>query len=166
MKKLLVTFHEILVSYDKVADINDLIERLITFAHRRKYKNKKVGGDTLVIQKSGTWRMLTGLSANLRISVSIEQGKTEVIFCDYFKEYVLKLIVFVIAFLISPTLFLSISHIFWVSNDFWISHTAYPLPIFLILSFPVYGAFRQYRLMEDIKAEIDDYFSCKIGKAD
>jgi hypothetical protein len=145
--KLSVSFNETLVSYNEVADINDLIERLVAFAHRRKYENKKVDRDTLVIQKSGKWLMLTGLSASLRISISIEPSKTEVTLRDYVKEFRLKQFVFLTTFLISCPLF------------FWSYFTGYPLPIFLILIFPVYGAFRQYRLMEDIKAEIDDYFS-------
>ncbi|WP_392535544.1 hypothetical protein [Nostoc sp. C117] len=150
--KLSVSFNKTLVSYNEVADINGLIERIVAFAHRHKYENKKVGRDTLVIQKSDTWLMLTGLSASLRISISIEPGKTEVILSDYVNEFRLKQFVFLTTFLISSSLFL------------WSYFAAYPLPIFLILIFPIYGAFRQYRLMEDIKTEIDDYFSERLAK--
>jgi hypothetical protein len=149
--KQLVSLNELnekLLSYNEVADANDLIERLIAFACRHKYENKKVGRDTLVIQKSGTWRKLTGLSASLRISVSIdEQGKTEVTLRDYRKEFSIKTFVFLITF--------SISYLLTV----WSYFVGRPLPIFLVLIFPIYGAFRQYRLMEDIQAEIDNYFS-------
>lgn len=151
MKNRSVSFNETLVSYNEVADINGLIERLAAFAYRHKYENKKVGRDTLVIKNSGAWLMITGLSASLRISVSIESGKTEVILHDYQKEFNLKIFVFLIAFAISSLLTLL--------SDF----AGHPLPIFLVLIFPVYGAFRQYRLMEDIKAEIDDYFSERLA---
>jgi hypothetical protein len=140
--KLSVSFDKTLVSYNEVVDINDLIARVVAFAHRHKYENKKVGSDTLVMQKSGIWRMLTGLSASLRISISIELDKTEVTLSDYSKEFMLKQFVLLTMFMIGASLFF-----------------AYRLPIFLIMIFPVYGAFRQYRLMEDIKVEIDNYFA-------
>jgi hypothetical protein len=145
--KLSAYLNETRLSYNEVADMNSLIERLVDFACRHKYKNKKAGYGTLVIQKSSAWLMLTGLSASLRISVSIEQGKTEVTLRDYQKEFTLKIFVFLITFFISSSLFL----LSWFAN--------FPLPIHLILIFPVYGVFRQYRLIEDIKAEIDNYFA-------
>jgi hypothetical protein len=150
--KLLVSFHETLLSYNEVANANGLIDRLVTFSRRHKYENKKVSRDTLVIQKSGTWHKLTGLSASLRISVSIEQGKTEVTLHDYQKEFILKIFVFLITFFISYLLTL------------WTYFAGHLLPLFLVLIFPVYGAFRQYRLIEDIQAEIDDYFSEGLAK--
>jgi hypothetical protein len=100
--KLSVSFDETLLSYNEVADMNGLIERLVAFAHRHKYKNKKAGRGTLVIQKSGTWLLLTGLSASLRISVSIEQGKTEVTLRDYGKEFRFKQFVFLIIAVLDP----------------------------------------------------------------
>jgi hypothetical protein len=123
-----------------------LIEKLVAFARRHQYEHKQMGRDTLVIQKSGTWRILTGLSASLRILVSAEPGKTEVTFCDYQKEFSLKMFGSVLTFFIGNLIFFSYS-------------TSSPLPILLVISFPMYGAFRQYRLMEAIKAEIDDYFA-------
>jgi hypothetical protein len=145
--KLSAYLNETLLSYNEVADMNSLIERLVDFARRHKYKNKKAGYGTLVIQKSSALLILTGLSASLRISVSIEKGKTEVTLRDYNKEFNLKIFVFLITFFISSSLFL----LSFFAN--------FLLPIHLILIFPVYGAFRQYRLIEDIKAEIDNYFA-------
>jgi len=146
--KLLVSFDKTLVSYSEVADIDGLIERIAIFAHRYKYENKKVGRDTLVIKKSGLWLMLTGLSASLRISISIQSDKTEVTLSDYVKEFRLKQFVLLATFLIGLPLF------------FWSNFAG----ILLILIFPAYGAFRQYRLMEDTKGEIDDYFAQRFAK--
>ncbi len=146
--KLLAFFDKTVVSYSEVADIDGLIERIVIFAHRHKYENKKVDRDTLVIKKSGLWLMLTGLSASLRISISIQPDKTEITLSDYVKEFRLKQFIFLATFLISSPLF------------FWSNFAG----IFLILTFPAYGAFRQYRLMEDMKVEIDDYFAQRLAK--
>jgi hypothetical protein len=141
------------LSYDKVVDTNDLMEKLIAFARRHKYANKRVSGDTLVIQKSSTWLMLTGLSATLRILVLIEQDTTKVLLRDYNKEFQLKLFISIPVFILSFPLTISF-------------HTnGLLLPIHLILALPAFGAFRQYKLIEDIKAEIDDYFAAELKKS-
>jgi hypothetical protein len=46
-----------------------------------------------------------------------------------------------------------------IGFQLFLPFAGFSLPIFLIMLFPVYGAFRQYRLIEDIKAEVDNYFS-------
>jgi hypothetical protein len=146
-----VTFGKTLLTYDEVADIDSLIERLVTFARRRKFQYKQVSRGILTFQKSGTWLMLTGLSASLRISVSIESGRTELMLNDYAKEFTLKQFVFMAAFFISVPL---------TAENF---SNRYPIPFALIMTVPIYGVFRQYRLIEDVKAEIDDYFSERLA---
>lgn len=155
--KLSVSFGETQLSYSEVADVNGLMERLIAFARRHQYENKRVGRDTLVMQKSSTWRMLTGLSASLRISASTEFGKTEVILRDYMKEFYMKQFIFLIAVLVTFSFFSTFSTGIDRLPSFWM--------LFFIGIFPVSGAFRQYRLMERVKAEVDSYFSERFGEA-
>lgn len=116
--------------YNEEADVNDLIDKLITFARHKGYKPEKVGRDILEIKKSGTLRLISGLSASLRILVTVKPGKTEIELGDYQKEFVIKAVIGFIAFIFLPLVFL-----------------------------PAYGAFRQYKLMEAVTAEINDYFN-------
>jgi hypothetical protein len=118
------------LSYNEAADVNDLLDKLITFARHKSYEYKKVGPDVLEIDKSGTWRLFSGQSASLRILVTIKQRRTEIDLGGYQKEFVLKAVIGIIAFVFLPLLIL-----------------------------PVYGAFRQYRLMEAVTAEVNDYFN-------
>jgi hypothetical protein len=148
-----VTIGKTLLTYYEVADIDSLIGRLVTFARHRKFQYKQVSRGILTFQKSGTWLMLTGLSASIRISVSIDSGRTELVLGDYAKEFTLKQFVFMTAFAIGVPL------------TAWSFSNRYPIPVALIMTVPIYGTFGQYRLIEDVKAEIDDYFSERLAKS-
>lgn len=131
------------ISYNEAANVNDLIEKLTIFARRKGYKTNKVGHDILEIDKSGTWRLLTGLSSSLRILAIVKSNKTEVDLGNVPKEFIIKAVIFFM--------------IFFISQYFRYGLISKILPFVFVL--PAYGAFRQYKLMEDIKMEINDYFN-------
>lgn len=120
--------------YNEEADINDIIDKLIIFARHKGYRSKKVGRDILEIDKSGTlpdtWRLLLGLSIDLRVLVTLKQGKTEVYLSNYQKEFVIKAVVGVALLVCFP-----------------------------LVVIPIHGALEQYKLIEAIKSEINDYFN-------
>ena len=131
------------IFYNEVANVNDLIEKLTIFARHKGYKTNKVGHDILEIDKSGTWRLLTGLSSSLRIVVIVKPNKTEVDLGNALKEFIIKAVIFFI--------------VFFISQYFRNSPINIIFPFVFVLA--AYGAFRQYKLMEDIKIEINDYFN-------
>lgn len=118
------------LKWPKQANVDDLIEVLEKYGVRKGYTPIKAGQGVLELQKTGTVRLLSGLSTGVRIVVTTAPGGTAVEFGEVAKNYGLKAIVALAASAVPP-----------------------------LLAVPGYGAYQQYQLLEGIRAEINDYIN-------
>lgn len=117
--------------YNKVAEINILIDRIRRHFEKIGYDSKLVSDNIIEIEKTSTARKLAGLSTRLRIAINIKRDQTVVDISGYGEEFILKGAVGIPA-----------------------------LIIFAPLAAPAaYGAYKQYKILKELEQEIDDYFN-------
>jgi hypothetical protein len=117
------------------ANVNDLIEKLMIFAEHQGYKTQVIGRKRDILEISWLVELLRwfGWSSGLRLVITVKQGRTVVDADIPVNEFVTKGVGFVIGIILIMMM----------------------IPVIIA---PAYGSYIQYKLIEDTKKEIDDYF--------
>jgi hypothetical protein len=120
--------------YNKVAEVNILIDKIRRHFEKSGYDSKLVSGNIIEIEKTSTPRKLTGLSTGLRIAVTVKRDQTIIDISGHVEEYLLK------GAAALPWLILA-------------------APLAPLAAPAAYGVYQQYKLVKELEQEIDDYFN-------
>jgi|Tabmets5t2r1_1033131.scaffolds.fasta_scaffold126474_1 hypothetical protein len=117
------------------ANLNDLIEKLMIFAEHRGYKTQVIGRKRDILEISWSVELLRWFcwSSGLRLIITVKQGRIVVDADIPVNEFVTKGVGFIVGFIL----------------------IIMRVPVIIA---PAYGSYVQYKLIEDTKKEIDDYF--------
>ena len=119
--------------FNKEADVRVLVDKLRRSFEGKGYDCKLVSGDILEIKRTSGPRKLSGLSAGVRVAITVRRGQTIVNLSGHVEEYMLKGAV------------IAAGLVFMI--------------LFPLAASGGYGMYVQYNLMKQVMEEIDDYFN-------
>lgn len=115
--------------WNEEADVDDLVDLFVDFGIKRGYNSTSGGPGVIELHKTSTIRLFAGLTSGVRLIIASRSGQTSVEYAEHIKQYLIKL----------PVVFVG-------------------LGIVPLLPFVAFGTHQQYKLLEDIRKELNDYF--------